>query len=327
MKATCAALAALLAVATSTGSPAARQRGPAASPQESRVPTGTTSLYARDIGRGQPFLVLHGGPDFDHGYLLPDLDRLAEAFRLIYYDQRGRGRSADGVRAEDVTLASDVEDVDRVREHFQLASTGLLGHSWGAVLALEYALRHPDRVSHLILMNPAPASASDVADLRRYYLEKLGSAEMSRQRALVQSAAYQQGDPDVVAARYRIHFKPALKRAEHYEKLMATMKSGFVAQGKQGNVKARAVEDRLMHDTWELPGYDLMPRLASLRMPTLVIWGDYDFIPVGTPTHIAHAIAGSRLVTLKDCGHFAYLECPSAVRAALDEFLRSTSKK
>jgi hypothetical protein len=86
MKTTCVVLAALLAVPTSTGSLAARQRGSAASPRESRVPTGTTSLYARDIGRGQPLLVLHGGPDFDHGYLLADLDRLASAFRLIYYD-------------------------------------------------------------------------------------------------------------------------------------------------------------------------------------------------------------------------------------------------
>ena len=327
MKATSVVLAALLAAPASTGSLAARQRGSADRPRESRIPTGTTSLYARDIGRGQPLLVLHGGPDFDHGYLLPDRDRLADAFQLIYYDQRGRGRSADGVRAEDVTLVSDVEDVDRVREYFRLASTGLLGHSWGAVLALEYALRHPDRVSHLILMNPAPASASDVADLHRYYLEKIGAAEMSRQRALVQSAAYQQGDPEAVAARYRIHFKPALKRPEHYEKLMATMKSGFVAQGKQGIVKARAVEDRLMHDTWELTGYDLMPKLASLRMPTLVIWGDYDFIPASIPTHIAQAIPGSRLVTLKDCGHFAYLECPSEVRAALDDFLRGMPRK
>jgi proline iminopeptidase len=57
--------------------------------------------------------VLHGGPDFDHSYLLPDLDRLSDSFRLIYYDQRGRGRSADGVRAEDVTLASDIADLDR----------------------------------------------------------------------------------------------------------------------------------------------------------------------------------------------------------------------
>ncbi len=68
---------------------------------EVRVPVGSASLYAREIGRGQPIVVLHGGPDFDHTYLLPDMDRLADAYRLVYYDQRGRGRSGDGVRAED----------------------------------------------------------------------------------------------------------------------------------------------------------------------------------------------------------------------------------
>jgi pimeloyl-ACP methyl ester carboxylesterase len=66
---------------------------------EARVPVGSASLYARDIGKGPPIIVLHGGPDFDHSYLVPDLDRLADAYRLIYYDQRGRGRSRDGFRA------------------------------------------------------------------------------------------------------------------------------------------------------------------------------------------------------------------------------------
>jgi pimeloyl-ACP methyl ester carboxylesterase len=146
-----------------------------AAPRESRIPIGHASLYARDIGRGQPIIVLHGGPDFDHSYLLPDLDRLSDAFRLIYYDQRGRGQSADHVQPEEVTLASEVADLDEVRRHFLLESSAVLGHSWGAVLALEYALRHATRVSHLILMNPAPASASDLAVFRKAYTEQLGA--------------------------------------------------------------------------------------------------------------------------------------------------------
>src|SRR5215475_14507294 len=84
----------------------------AAGAREGRIAVGNASLYFRDIGKGQPIVVLHGGPDFDHGYLLPDMDRLSDAFRLIYYDQRGRGKSADQVRPEDVTMASDADDVD-----------------------------------------------------------------------------------------------------------------------------------------------------------------------------------------------------------------------
>jgi proline iminopeptidase len=138
----------------------------------------------------------------------------------------------------------------------------------------------------------------------------------------VASAAYQAGDPEAVAARYRIHFKPALKRPEDYEKLMSTMKAGFIRQGKAGILEARAVEDQLMRDTWLVAGYDLMPKLATLPIPTLVIAGDHDFIPVEVAAHIARAIPLARLVTLEDCGHFAFLECPGAVREALNGFFQ-----
>jgi len=287
-------------------------------PRETRIPVGATSLHARAIGQGPPVIVLHGGPVLDHGYLLPDLDRLAATFRLIYYDQRGRGRSAEGVRPEDVSLGSDVEDIDRVRQHFRLDAPALLGHSWGAVLALEYALRYPTRVSRLILMNPAPASASDVAVVRKAYLERLG-ADMDRQRAIVAGAAYQAGDPEAVAARYRIHFKPSLKSPEDYERIMATMRAGLISQGQEGIVKARAVDDQLMRDTWQVASYDLLPKMGGLRVPTLVIAGDHDFM-VGAAERIARAIPNAELVTIKDCGHFPFLECAAEVRRAFNAF-------
>ena len=287
---------------------------------QSRVPTDNTFLYARAIGQGQPVIVLHGGPDFDHRYLLPELDLLKDAFRLIYYDQRGRGRSAQNVRPQDVTLRSDLDDLDKVRQHFRLDTPVLLGHSWGTVLALEYVLRHPARVSHLILMNPAPVSAVDVAVFRKAYLEKLGG-DMDRQRAIVASHEYQAGDPNAVTARYRIHFKPALKEAADYERLMARMQAAFVSQGREGILKARAVENQLMRDTWQAASYDLIPKLRNLRIPALVIAGDHDFIPLQLAEHIAQALPNAKLVAIKDCGHFAFLECPGEVRKALTSFL------
>lgn len=290
-------------------------------PTESRIKVDNTSLYVRVVGKGQPVIVLHGGPDFDHSYLLPDLDRLSNQFRLIYYDQRGRGKSAENVNPNDVTLLSDLDDLDRVRQHFGLSSVALLGHSWGAVLALEYALRHPTRVSRLILMNPAPVSAVDLAAFRKIYVEKLG-ADTDRQQTIKASSAYQAGDPDAVIARYRIHFKPSLARAEDYEKLMVRMQAAFRSQGSEGIVKARAVEDRLMLDTWQLPGYDLTPKIRSLRVPTLVIAGDHDFFPIEVASHISEAIPNAQLVMMKNCGHFSYLECPGDVRKALVGFFK-----
>jgi hypothetical protein len=77
-----------------SGSTARLKGGQTATPRETRVPVGGAELYAREIGKGTSVIVLHGGPDFDHSYLLPELDRLSDAFHLIDYDQRGRGSSA-----------------------------------------------------------------------------------------------------------------------------------------------------------------------------------------------------------------------------------------
>jgi len=87
------------------------------------------------------------------------------------------------------------------------------------------------------------------------------------------------------------------------------------------------VEDQLMRDTWQVAGYDLLPKLRSLRIPTLVIAGDGDFIPVAVAEHIARAILGAKLVTIKDCGHFAYLECAGGVRDAFDDFFRPARRR
>jgi pimeloyl-ACP methyl ester carboxylesterase len=172
-------------------------------------------------------------------------------------------------------------------------------------------------------MNPAPVSQAQVAMLRQSYVAQLGS-DLDRQRAIQAGAAYKDGNPDAVAARYRIHFKHALQRPVDYEKLMARMAAGFRSQGKDGILKAWAVEDRLYRDTWSLPGYDLLPKLRSLRIPTLVMVGEQDFIPPAIASEIAQSLPEATLVRIPDCGHFAYLECGPAVRSALKDFFART---
>src|SRR3954470_8460451 len=275
-------------------------------PRERHIDVGGAELYAREIGDGPAIIVLHGGPDFNQSYMLPEMDRLSDSYHLIYYDQRGRGKSANHVRPEDVTLASDIADLEKVRQFFHLETVTLLGHSWGTVIALEYALKYPERVSHLILMNPGPASRGDYVELRKDWLEKRPD-DMARRKAIAETPAYKEGDPEAVTAYYRIHFKPAFVRSDEYEKLIARMKADFT---NEGVLKARAVEDRLMQETWAKPDYDLLPKLRTVKIPTLVLSGDHEFIPAGTAEHIAAAIPNARLMVLKDCGHFTFMECP-----------------
>ena len=84
------------------------------------------------------------------------------------------------------------------------------------------------------------------------------------------------------------------------------------------------IEDRLYDETWALSEYDLLPRLIQLRIPTLIVHGEYDLVPQECAAHIAQAMPAARLVLLHDCGHFSYMECPEAVRNALADFFHGT---
>ena len=94
----------------------------------------------RPPGRRRPAGRVARRSDFGHDYLLPEFDRLADACRLVYYDQRGRGRSYAGDAPDDVTMAGDVDDLDCVRRSLGLETMAVLGHSWGCLVAMEYAL-------------------------------------------------------------------------------------------------------------------------------------------------------------------------------------------
>lgn len=286
-------------------------------PSEIFITHGNTRLFAREIGQGEPVIVLHGGPDFDHGYLLPELDWLSDFLRLIYYDQRGRGRSADGVHPEDVTLTSEIADMDGVRQHFGLNSVGLLGHSWGCLLALEYAVRRPNNVSCLILMNPAPVSRRD-RNLVRERRRNSPPDDLDRMLELSSSASYRDGDPDSVAAKYRIQYSSALSRPQDIERVISRLRASFT---RERILKGRAIEDRLISETLASENYDLISRL-DLRIPTLVMHGEDDnLIPHECAAHIAQAIPGARLDVLKGCGHFSYLECPDTLYDAIRQFI------
>jgi proline iminopeptidase len=285
--------------------------------REQHVAVAGARLFVREAGAGTPLMVLHGGPDFDHAYLLPELDRLADGFRLVYYDQRGRGRSSDGVAAEDVDLESDVADIDALRRHFGFETLALLGHSWGCLLALEYAARHAERVSHLVLMNPAPASHADMLRWRASRETKEAGA-LARMQAIAATPAYAAGDIAAEAEYYRIHFAGAFGRADGLERIIARLRTHCAPHDI---LKARAIEERLYGHTWQRTGYDATARLRAAELPTLVIHGDRDLTPVACARRIAEAIPRARCEVLQECGHFAYLDRPDDVQRLVGEFV------
>lgn len=282
------------------------------------IEVGSARLFCRSLGSGLPLVVLHGGPDLDHNYLVPEMDRLGEGLWLTYYDQRGRGRSASGVAPGDVSIESEIEDLERVRDHLGVGAMDLLGHSWGGVLAAEYVIRHPDRVSHLILMNSAPLSQRRMKAFRSHLRGLRSSQDLEEMSRLREEPTFRAGDPSMDAEYCRVHFKPAVRNPKVLEEIVGRLRVHFTPEGI---LLARAIEDRLYDETWESPGYNLLPDLAVRQVPTLVLHGEYDFIPVEVAAEVADAVPGSRLSVLDGCGHFAYAENPDRVARVVLDFV------
>jgi proline iminopeptidase len=224
------------------------------------------------------------------------------------------------VQPDEVSLASEIDDLNRLRGSLELDAVALLGHSWGGLLAMEYATRHPDRVSHLILMNSIVASHADRMLFRDAYLQRLGS-QYEQMQALTATPAYERGDPDTVAAYYRIHYSAALAHLDQLGPLVNRLRAVFTPENI---LRGRAIEDRLLSEPLGLSGYTLLPQLTELRIPTLILHGEEDLVPVAYAARIAGAIPGARLVVLPDCGHFSYIEAPDAVHSEMMRFFSGT---
>jgi pimeloyl-ACP methyl ester carboxylesterase len=134
--------------------------------------------------------------------------------------------------------------------------------------------------------------------------------------ALESSPRYRDGDTETVAKYYEIDFGTTFKQPGLIKRLN-------LRWTKEDVLRGRAIEDRLMEGLYWSEGFTIIPWLRQLRTPTLIIHGDYDFVPVVCATHIAEAIPGARLVVLEDSGHFSYIDAPEEVYKAIDEFFAS----
>lgn len=263
------------------------------------------SLFERRVGSGPEVVVLHGGPGAHHDYLRPGFDRLAVGRTLIYYDQRGGGQSAV---ARDVAVGwrEQVNDLEALRDVWGLERLTLAGYSWGALLAMLYAVTYPARVASLALISPAPA-----AKFERVGYEAALTARGNTPALLAERAALH-------ASGLRSH-----DLAAYTQRLFELAVAGYFHDPARAHeLTPFRVTGRTQQEVWNSLGddFDLRPALARLDIPALVVHGDDDPIPVATAAATADALRAP-LIILRDCGHVPYVEASDAFVAALDPFL------
>lgn len=289
---------------------------PIPAPREEGFTTTTGSpLYWAKYGRiGAPrLLVLHGGPGADHGYLLPQLLHLGEKHDLLFYDQRGGGRSKADARIP-ITWKTHVEDLGALVQEHRLEPLSIVGYSWGAMLGLLYTLeqrKNPHLVppSRLALINPAPLTLEYRRQFEAEFARRQQSPEIQRLR-------------DELAASHLRETDPQAYRQRAFELGVAGY---FSDPRKATDLTPFRVVGRIQQSVWESLGdFDLIQDLSGVRLPSIIIHGRDDPIPLASSREAASAL-GTNLVVLDECGHVPYVEQPARLFAALDPFLDETN--
>jgi len=285
---------------------------PIPAPREEGFTTTTGSpLYWAKYGRpGAPkLLVLHGGPGADHRYLLPQMLHLGEKHDLLFYDQRGGGRSRADARIP-ITWKTNVEDLGAVVEEFGFDPLSIVGYSWGAMLGLLYTIEHrvnphlraPERIT---LISPGPLTREYRHQFEAEFARRQQSPEVQRMRDELAASGLREKDPE--AYRQRAF---ELGVAGYFSDLRrATDLTPFRVVG------------RVQESVWESLGdFDLISDLKGIKIPSIIVSGRDDPIPLASSSEAASAL-GTNLVVLDECGHVPYVEQPQGLFGALDPFL------
>ncbi len=258
------------------------------------------------MGDGGPtIVVLHGGPGASHDYLRPQFDALAVGRTLLYYDQRGGGASET---PRDVPLGwrEHVADLAALAASTVPAPLTVLGFSWGGLLAILFALEHPDLVARLALVAPAGTHAAVRQEFERTFAARQAAPGIVEARAALSRSGLRERDPD---AFWRRAFE--LSVAGYFkEPARASQLTPF-------RVAARA-QQAVWHS---LEGLDLRPRLGGIAADTLVLHGRYDPIPLAASETLVFLLPHARLVVFEDSGHALYAEETDRFVRELDAFL------
>jgi pimeloyl-ACP methyl ester carboxylesterase len=255
-------------------------------------------------------LMLHGGPGADHSIYRPAYSALADIAQIVYLDHRGNGRSEDGPR-EGWNLAQWGDDVRAFCDALGIADPIVLGASFGGMVALAYATRHPDHSSKLILIS-TEARGGSYPDRRVELFERFGGPEVG-----------------ALARRRFLEFRghPDQASRDAWRRLAMPL---YFRKPRDPDMARRAVNRPEVLQLFTGPGgeadtFNMFPDLHRIQCPTLVMGGEDDPMhPIESQADIAAALP-AHLVQFErfaNCGHAVVPDAPERAMALLRDFIQ-----
>jgi proline iminopeptidase len=280
--------------------------------QDGSFESAGATLYYRSAGSGTPAVILSGGPGFTVDYVVPIGDFLPAGYRRIFLEQRGTGKSKPPTLSpESMTLKAVVEDLEALRLHLKQDRLLLVGHSWGGMLAMAYAVAHPDRVDRLVLIG----SGGPTLEFTQWFQDNIN---MRLRPEDVEARSYWQAAAKngVSAEKAAIEGIKAITPGYFFDRKQGL---AFAATMKEGALNP-AVGGMLFGDLAKK--YDLRDGLKKLDRPVLIVHGHQDPIGDKTAEDIHALIPGSTLAYINKAGHFPWIEQPAEFRKIIAAFLK-----
>ncbi len=256
-------------------------------------------------------LVVHGGPGGDHSGFKPAMSPLADRMQLVYFDHRGQGRSglADpGADPARFTLDENVADMEALRSYLGLGPVVSIGTSYGGMVAMAHAARHPGAVSRLVLI--VTAAHGGFIPRAQAILRERGTPEQQRVCETLWAGSFRTQEElrhyyEVMGPLYARHYDPVAAEA-----------------GRARAIHTPEPINRAFGPDGFLRTFDLRPELSCIAVPTLIIAGRHDWIcPVEFSEELHRLVPGSELLVFEDSSHSVRVDAPEAMLRAIGDFV------
>jgi len=282
-------------------------------------------IWYEEFGKGEPLMIIHGGPGASHDYFLPYLIPLARHNRLIFIDERGSGKSEQLEDVKQYTVENMVEDVEAVRKALGLGKINLLGHSFGGVLAQAYALKYQQNLSHLILCSTFP-STSEMNKVFDNIKENMTPELRNRINKMEAEGLYGHG-LSYEQNRYTAEYMKAAW-GEGYFPYLYQRRPDPAYDPESGGFAWD-----LYREMWgsngeyvidgNLKSVEYVDQLHTIKVPALVNCGDHDECAPSLSEEMHAKIPGSKLVIFPQSGHMTFVDQPDMFIKTIDDFLNS----
>ena len=286
--------------------------------QEHILKTADGQLLWCSKGTGKSLVFLHGGPGDEYRSLLPFAEPFTTRFCCILYDQRGSGGSILNSLDRD-TLHPDhfVADLEQLRLELQVEQISLVGHSWGAMLALLYGTTYPEKVERLVLIGLGPLNDEMDRVAKANLIKPLSPQERQEYQHLSQERhkAIQAGDNTAVTAINQQRMMLSFRGMFYKQESIASLLEDWLEYDQYRNWRVYPIVNHL------LDRQALWTRLPQLHAPTLVLYGYQDFEPIAQAYLLKQQMPNVKLCFINECGHIPWLEQPDKVRQAVMKFL------